>query len=80
MQFNDLGCVTEQNIRRWTKQAIECFKNGMVCAKCNIPEDLKEGCKMKPCVLELVKKFGKPDEELKNGFEEVTDKDGILNT
>ena len=72
MPYNDLGFCKGSNIRRWTKQAAECFLNGMICTKCTIPEDLKEGCRMKACVLELVKKFGKPNEELNYEFEKFS--------
>lgn len=62
MLHNELGQTT-QGLRCWTKSAIECYLNGLVCSKCTLPNDIKPRCKMKPCVLELVKKFGKPREK-----------------
>lgn len=46
--------------RRWTLSAIDCYKIGCNCSRCTIPEIMETPCKMKYCVLELVKKFGKP--------------------
>lgn len=60
MRYNDLGHVLDTNIERWTESAYECYLNGLNCKICTIPNDLKENCRMKPCVLELVKKFGVP--------------------
>lgn len=62
MLHNELGQTT-QELRCWTASAIECYLNGLVCANCTLPNDIKQQCKMKPCVLELVKKFGKPREK-----------------
>lgn len=47
---------------RWTKQAIECYKLGCTCSKCNIPliRETKEKCGMKPIVFELVRIYGAP--------------------
>lgn len=60
MPENALGCVLEGNTKKWTKQARECYFNGLNCPTCALAEDLKKNCHMKPCVIELVKKFGKP--------------------
>lgn len=61
MFVNALGCVNSpETLRSWTKASKECYRNGCMCFKCSLPEDLKPRCKMKPVVLELVKKFGKP--------------------
>ena len=46
--------------KNWTKQAIECYKNKMMCFKCLLPEDIKAQCRMKGVVLDLVMKYGKP--------------------
>lgn len=59
-RFNALGKVSENNVLRWTDSARECYKNGLRCQFCTIPEDLKKQCRMKPCVIELVKRFGAP--------------------
>ena len=58
---NDLGTTLKNCVMRWTKSAKECYKNGLQCSKCqSMPEDLKHLCRMKPVVLELVCKYGKP--------------------
>ena len=59
---NDLGQIPEQN--RWTRQAALCYYLGFNCNKCDLPEDIIKICHMKPVVLELVRKFGKPPEKL----------------
>ena len=46
--------------RTWTKQAIECYNNGLRCFKCTLPDDIKTKCKMKGVVLDLVMKYGRP--------------------
>lgn len=61
MPYNSLGYYTQANLRSWTESAIECYKNKLMCKFCTIPDDLKCRCKMKPYVLELFKKFGKPE-------------------
>ena len=62
MPYNELGNTLNNCVMRWTKAAAECYKNGLMCSKCFMPEDLKAQCKMKPVVLELVRKYGKPKE------------------
>lgn len=64
--YNALGKVAETNLRRWTKTTKECYKNGMNCNICTIPDDFKKKCRrnIKPCVLELVKKFGAPENDI----------------
>lgn len=57
--------------KTWTKQAIECYRNKLMCNICTLPEDIKTQCRMKGVVLDLVMKYGKPHkekewEELKN--------------
>lgn len=47
-------------VRRWTRSAVDCYKIGCNCSRCNIPLIMETPCKMKYSVLELVKKFGKP--------------------
>ena len=61
---NELGFFDSGGVVRWTAQAIQCYKNGGVCAKCEIPKITNiKSCKMKACVLELVKRYGKPESE-----------------
>jgi len=47
----------------WTKQAKDCYFIGCNCSKCTIHDVLGDKCKMKRVVLELVKTYGKPDED-----------------
>lgn len=64
LYFNDLGGYQPSLLSRWTISAYNCYKCGCVCSKCPTPEyaKLKPKCQMKPYVLELVKKFGVPEE------------------
>lgn len=52
-------------IRRWTLSAIDCYKRGCICEGCFIYEKYskpgKWNCYMKSAVIELVRKFGKPE-------------------
>ena len=75
MAYNDLGFVSDSSLRRWTYQAIECYLNRLNCGACNLPIDIKEKCRMKACVLELVKIFGKPETKLRNYDEFETEID-----
>ena len=59
-----LGYVLSTNLRRWTRQSVDCYYNGLQCKFCTLPDDIKAQCKMKPVVLALVKKFGKPKREI----------------
>lgn len=70
MNDNDLGIYQLANLRHWTDSAIECYIIGGVCSKCTLPYDLRKKCRMKAVILELVKKFGKPniEEYLKKSF------------
>ena len=70
MIHNELGCVAESNLRRWTVSARDCYLIGGQCEICPYYELMKNqprGCQMKATVLELVKVHGKPKEE----FEDV---------
>jgi len=60
MVMNELGYCYKSLVVRWTKSAAECYYNGLRCSMCPIAGDLKAQCHMKPVVLELVKKYGKP--------------------
>lgn len=57
--FNDLGSINETCARRWTTQAIECYRLPR-CSFCTLSEHLKKDCKMKICIIELTKKHGAP--------------------
>ena len=50
--------------RRWTKQAIYCYKIGAVCSECmyNIPLESIKQCQVKNAILELVRLYGAPGE------------------
>ena len=62
--INDLGFVAYKSlVVRWTRSAKACYDNGLRCSMCPIAEDIKAQCQMKPIVLELVRKFGKPHRE-----------------
>ena len=56
--------LSERLTRRWTETAVECYQRGCVCRGCEIFEKYfsksKNSCKMKTCVLELVRKHGAP--------------------
>lgn len=57
--FDDLS---DELTRRWTRTAIDCYSIGCNCKKCIIPEIMtSQKCQMKKTVIELVKKFGKPE-------------------
>ena len=51
--------------KSWTKQAIECYRNGLMCSKCFLPEGIKTQCRMKGVVLDLVMKYGRPRKGIK---------------
>ena len=60
---NFLGMINDGELH-WTSTAKECYKSGCRCSKCLIPDlrEEKSKCQMKAVVLELVKKFGVPEE------------------
>lgn len=47
-------------LNRWTQSAIECYLIGCTCSKCYLYPILKDRCRMKKTVIELVRQFGKP--------------------
>ncbi len=59
------------SVRRWTKSSIECYNRGCRCKGCIYTKILSSPCMMKKTVIELVKKFGKPPEEV-NTVETIT--------
>ena len=63
MPYNALGFYLSSNLSHWSKSAIECYKDNLMCSLCSLPEDLKPKCKMKATVIELYKKYGKPNIE-----------------
>ena len=70
-RYNVLCCETIS--KKWTPTAIDCYKLGCCCSKCNIYKlyfyKSAYKCKMKDTVIELVRKVGVP-EELKGTNEE----------
>jgi len=50
--------------RVWTQSAIDCYEIGCICAKCHLYKIYfshnEQKCYMKKCVIELVRKFGVP--------------------
>lgn len=52
--------------RQWTLEAIRCYQSGCNCSKCETIQHVesinKKTCKMKRNVIELVRRFGVPDE------------------
>jgi len=57
--------VNVVNPFRWTPTARECFKRGCVCEGCFYKEFFTTSsfqCRMKGSVVELVKKFGVPED------------------
>ena len=59
---------SETMSKNLTPTAIDCYKLGCSCSKCNLYKLYFEGgvfkCKMKDTVIELVRKFGAPEVEL----------------
>jgi len=63
------------NAGRWTKSAMDCYMRGCICKGCPIYEIYcKSGgwiYRMKTAVLELVTKFGVPEELKKSEMENL---------
>lgn len=54
----------QDNLRRWNKTAIGCYKIKCNCIVCDfVPDRLKSVCKVKYYVPALYEKFGKPKQE-----------------
>lgn len=53
--------VAENNKQRWTRTAVECLNNHCICGRCQLL-DIVYNCHMKETVLELYKKYGRPDD------------------
>lgn len=62
-------------IRRpfWNKSMVDCYKRGCVCQGCRIYhlyfEPRKSKCFMKSALIEMIRKFGLPDELQKTNRE-----------
>lgn len=59
--FNDMGRTG--SIKRWTIEAINCYKRGCVCKNCPIPKMISSKCFMKASVIELVRVLGAPKKD-----------------
>lgn len=59
-------------VGKWTRGALDCYYIGCTCARCNLYKiyfkETKSVCKMKKIVLELVKRFGIPEEKNNKEF------------
>ncbi len=57
---------SETITKTWTQTAIDCYKLGCKCSKCNLYKIYfapnRGKCRMKETVIELVRKFGIPQE------------------
>ena len=60
------GC--KYSVTRWTEQAKDCYKRGCVCNGCPVQVYANKDwvCRMKVAVLALVKKFGIPQDLVKD--------------
>lgn len=58
--------ILPNQIRRWNRTAIDCYRIGCNCQICPIYEmyfkKQHEKCRMKGAVIEMVRRFGLPDE------------------
>lgn len=59
--MNITNPINQSNTVRWTRSAIECLQNHCVCGRCPMI-DIVYNCRMKSTVLELYRKYGKPEE------------------
>lgn len=59
---------SETTSKNWTPTAIDCYKLGCMCSKCNLYkiyfQDKSSKCKMKETVIELVRKLGIPEGDI----------------
>lgn len=53
----------KHRITKWTESAIDCYRIGCDCSKCEITKLITHPCKMKNEVFELVKNIGAPNIE-----------------
>ena len=59
--------------KRWTASAVDCYKLGCCCSKCNLYKIFFKNsvvnCKMKETVIELVRQIGVPNFECEVCYE-----------
>jgi len=62
----NVSCSETLN-KKWTQSAIDCYKIGCRCSKCNLFKVFfskrNYKCRMKEVVIELVRQVGVPEEE-----------------
>lgn len=65
MKYKYNVSCSETVTKKWTPTAIDCYKLGCVCNKCNLFKiyfiNSSTKCKMKETVIELVRRFGIPE-------------------
>lgn len=57
--YNELGNYAPSMVTKWTKAAVECYRQKN-CEDCPVYLE-SQPCQMKAAVLELVRTLGKPD-------------------
>lgn len=57
----DFYNVDKNVVKRWTQSAVDRYKLGCVCSRCNIPLIMETPCQMKRSVVTLVRLYGRPD-------------------
>ena len=63
--LNPLGRYTEQGLKAWTDEAIECYESKFDCLHCaNYYLMTSQPCQMKAVVIELFKRHGEPKRSL----------------
>jgi hypothetical protein len=53
--------INHSNLIRWTRSAIDCLNNHCICENCHL-KDIVHNCRMKRTVLELYRRYGRPEE------------------
>jgi len=69
MKYRYNVSCSETLAENWTPTAVDCYKIGCQCSKCNLYKiyfsDGNKKCKMKETVIELVRKIGVPNFNMK---------------
>lgn len=55
--------INKTVLKKWTPAAIDCYNIGCRCSECKVNKIMKDKCRMKAVVLELVRIFGKPKKD-----------------
>ena len=65
MRYRYNVSCSETTTKQWTPTAVDCYLLGCTCSKCFLYQiyflDSGIKCRMKDVVIELVRKFGKPE-------------------